>query len=140
MSNKLSAMLPSNVTNYYHTASPHLETLAISAFTYFNASRFTFVPPMRAAFFSFTMLTIWKAISPSINNYVQISDPKSPLALVRDFSKIAISFIVTKAICNVLNQGLTNTQILTVFGTSFIIYQIGLKVYQEMYPRIFPNK
>jgi hypothetical protein len=133
-------MLPSYVTNHYHSASPLLETLAISGFTYFNASRFTFVPPMRAAFFSFTMLTIWKAISPSINNNVQISDPNSPLVLMRDFSKIAISFIVTKALCNVFNQGLTNTQILTVFGTSFIIYQIGLKLYQEIYPKICPNK
>jgi hypothetical protein len=139
MQNNISSALPSCIVNQNLSPSFYLETLAISGFTYFNAARFTSVPPMRAAVFSFTMITIMRALTPYFNHYLQDSNSSSPLSIIRECSKISLSFLLAKAICNIFNQSLTNKQIIVVFGASFVIYQIALRLYKKIASRLQKN-
>lgn len=118
-----------------HNAPVYLEALGVSGFTYLVATKLTNVPPFRTALFTFSMMTIMNAVTPVFNKCLPSNDPNSIVTIGRTIGKIIVSYGMTKGICNVFNQGLTNTQILFAGGLTYVVYLITLKLYRNFFPK-----
>lgn len=78
------------------------------------------------------MFMVWKAITPVLYSYVPETNSGSPKAVVRDLSSLAISVLIAKGICSILNHGLTNKQVFGTFAIAFIVYLCADRLYQEV--------
>jgi hypothetical protein len=128
-----------NFTNFFvdnnHNRTVYLEALGVSAFTYFVATKLTNVPPVRAALFTFSMMTITNAITPAFNRCLPSNDPNSVVAIGRNLAKIVVAFGMSKGVCNLFNQSLTNTQIVFAGGVTYVVYLIMVKLYKDFFPK-----